>query len=447
MLRWSRTLAGSGARRLGKSQWTSQAEANRDIAHDYDQRAREKVTQLRGKHSPNELCENLEAIRKSFAATYLMPEVSWDGQSKLVRESTIDGITVEVRVLQVLPGVYSTLRIYRPPAAAGGRRPAFLVSGRAWRCRVASGLAEASPRVCQARIHRRSPRSLRPGRPDRYARWSEYHGCGAMAYLLTAGQSLLGVIMASHSVELSYLGSRSDVDASRVAVMGGSMGGTHTLWLTAIDRRVKAAVAVSARQLWIPAGTSACTAFATAWWEMYAVADGEIVCALISPRPLLVIYPDLEAPLSDEGSMLLSEGKINFMDKVAKSKYFLTAQQMASIYPFARAVYERQGAASRFQEIVVEGPHGDEQYRELAYGWLAHFLMGRLTASAMAEPQLSPLEDPVSARKECLAWPDGHRPSDFLGPTEYTKRVVSDRIHQLPKPPTSAEEAGRLVRL
>lgn len=127
MLRWSRTLAGSGARRLGKSQWTSQAEANRDIAHYYDQRAREKVTQLRGKHSPNELCENLEAIRKSFAATYLMPEVSWDGQSKLVRESTIDGITVEVRVLQVLPGVYSTLRIYRPPAAAGGRRPAFCI--------------------------------------------------------------------------------------------------------------------------------------------------------------------------------------------------------------------------------------------------------------------------------------------------------------------------------
>ena len=38
------------------------------------------------------------------------------------------------------------------------------------------------------------------------------------------------------------------MDASRVAVMGGSMGGTHTLWLTAIDRRVKAAVAVSAAQ-------------------------------------------------------------------------------------------------------------------------------------------------------------------------------------------------------
>ena len=238
--------------------------------------------------------------------------------------------------------------------------------------------------------------------------WSEYHGCGAMAYLLTAGQSLLGMIMASHSVELSYLASRSDVDASRVAVMGGSMGGTHTLWLTAIDERVKAAVAVSAAPAVDPCWNLRMHCLCDGMVGAYAVADGEIVRAWSPSRPLLVIYPDLEAPLSDEGSMLLNEGKLDFMDKAAKSKYFLTAQQMAAIYPFARAVYERQGAAGRFQELVVEGPHGDaRQYRELAYGWLAHFLMGRPTAGAMAEPRLSPLEDPVSARKRLMAWPDG----------------------------------------
>ena len=109
-----------------KAKWTSAAEANRDIAHYFDRRAREKVAQLREKYSPKEFCENVETIRKSFAATYLMPKVAWDGRSQLVHESTIDGIAVEVRVLRVLPGVYSTLRIYRPPAAGDSRRPAFL---------------------------------------------------------------------------------------------------------------------------------------------------------------------------------------------------------------------------------------------------------------------------------------------------------------------------------
>ena len=43
-----------------------------------------------------------------------------------------------------------------------------------------------------------------------------------------------------------------------------------------------------------------------------------------------------------------------------------------------------------------------------------------------------------------MAWPDGHRPSDFLGPTEYTKRSVSTLVARLPQPPASAEEAERL---
>ena len=64
----------------------------------------------------------------------------------------------------------------------------------------------------------------------------------------------------------------------------------------------------------------------------------------------------------------------------------------------------------------------------------------------MAEPWLSPRDDSVSARQSLMAWPDGRRPSDFLGPTEYTKRAVLILVTRLPKPPTSAEEAGRLAR-
>jgi hypothetical protein len=105
--------------------WRSAAEADRDIAHWFDRRAREEVGRLRQQHGAKQFIEDAEKIRKSLAATYLMPKTAWDGCAELVRESTIGGIAVEVRVLRVLPGVYSALRIYKP-AGGGGRRPALL---------------------------------------------------------------------------------------------------------------------------------------------------------------------------------------------------------------------------------------------------------------------------------------------------------------------------------
>ena len=96
------------------------------------------------------------------------------------------------------------------------------------------------------------------------------------------------------------------------------MGGTHTLWLTAIDKRVKAA-----------RGRVGCANRGSVLESPHALPlrqhGGGVRrsrrrdrARLVAPRPLLVIYPDLEAPLSDEGSMLLSEEKLDFMDKAAK---------------------------------------------------------------------------------------------------------------------------------
>jgi hypothetical protein len=169
-----------------QSKWHGAAEANFDIVHYFDRRAREKVRQLRERHSPKEFVENAGKIRKSLAATDPF------GQGELTDT---------------------------------------------------------------------------PG-------WNEYHGCGAMAYLLTTGQSLLGLIMASHAVELSYLGSRSDVDCGQLVMMGGSMGGTHALWLTAIDERIKAAVPVSAAPAVDPSWNLRMHCLCDSMVGAYRVADG-----------------------------------------------------------------------------------------------------------------------------------------------------------------------------
>jgi hypothetical protein len=418
-------------------------DADSRIARYFDRRAREKVAALRKRCSPASFVDEADRIRKALKATYLMPEAKWNGAARLIREAIIDGLAVEVRCLQVLPGVYSVLRIYRPPG--GGRHPAVLYlpghGDPAWEPAVQKRLLGFARQGYVAM----TTDPFGQGDLTDAPLWDEYHGCGAMAHLLTAGQSLLGIIMASHTVELSYLRSRADVNPEQLVVMGGSMGGTHALWLSAIDERVKGAVAISAAPVLDPGWNLAMHCLCDTMAGGYNVADGEIVRALIAPRPLLVIYPDLEAPMNDEGAMLLSEGKLDFMDKAAKSPYFLTEEQMGRIYPFAREVYALRGAADRFKEVVVVGPHGDaREYRELAYGWFAHFLMGRDVADPIPEDALSPMGDIAAAREAISAWPDGQRPDDFLGPTEYTKRATAALLGGLPEPPTSREEARRL---
>ena len=58
---------------------------------------------------------------------------------------------------------------------------------------------------------------------------------------LWRGRTLFGGMLADLSAALDYLCGRSDVDSSRIATFGISMGATHAYWLAALDTRIKAA--------------------------------------------------------------------------------------------------------------------------------------------------------------------------------------------------------------
>ena len=58
---------------------------------------------------------------------------------------------------------------------------------------------------------------------------------------LWRGQTLFGGMLADLSAALDYLCDRPDVDSSRIATFGISMGATHAYWLAALDQRIAAA--------------------------------------------------------------------------------------------------------------------------------------------------------------------------------------------------------------
>lgn len=67
----------------------------------------------------------------------------------------------------------------------------------------------------------------------------------ASKFNLWFGRSLWGMIVRDDLLALDYLCTRPEVDAARVGVTGISMGATRTWWLTALDDRPRAAVAVA----------------------------------------------------------------------------------------------------------------------------------------------------------------------------------------------------------
>lgn len=152
--------------------------------------------------------------------------------------------------------------------------------------------------------------------------------------LKTFGTSILAVEIYKIHRALDLLTARDDVDPQRIGMMGLSYGGCYTIYTTALEPRIKAAV-------------SSCYFNARenhAWsdWSYFNMlnefADPEIV-ALICPRPLMI-----EVGIRDE--LFTIDG----------------ARQAA---PAARAHYEHLGIADRFHFIEFDGGHefrGDTAY-------------------------------------------------------------------------------------
>jgi dienelactone hydrolase len=249
-----------------------------------------------------------------------------------------DGYVVDLLHYQSRPGLYVTANLYRPAAIpAGERLPAVLyVCGHGNRGRngVKTGY-QSSPiwfakhgYVCLiidtvqlseiAGIHHGTYRERR-------------------YWWVSRGYTPAGVECWNGIRGLDYLASRADVDPERIAVTGLSGGGASTVYLAAMDDRVKVAVPIS--------GWSDLTCY---------VADSTVnrhcdcmfvynaytwpwtqIAALIAPRPLLFINSDADALFPMDGNERISNRLERF--------------------------YSLFGAGDRFETLVSIGGHAYRQ--------------------------------------------------------------------------------------
>jgi len=159
----------------------------------------------------------------------------------------------------------------------------------------------------------------------------------ASKYELWMGRSLWAMMVRDDLMALDYLFSRPEIDSTRVAVTGISMGATRSWWLMALDERIKTGVAVDcltryeeliAEQKLKAHGIYY---FVPGFLKYF---DTEAVISLIAPRPILFMTGD-----QDDGSPVSGIKKI---EEAVQKVYNLNQASenfQSIIYPHTGHVY------------------------------------------------------------------------------------------------------------
>ncbi|MEO7298778.1 MAG: alpha/beta hydrolase family protein, partial [Verrucomicrobiota bacterium] len=404
----------------------------------YARRSQQKAVALHAKKPPAQFLELQSQLRSALEETFLMPPAARKPQATLLGAAAVDGIQVEKQLLKIRDGVYSPALIWRPMKDARARKsPAILMlpghGDPSWSPAVQSRCLSFAKRGYVVML-------VQPfGQAERgeKANSNEGHDTQATAFLLTVGQSMLGLIMSDHRAELDYLAARPDVDAQKLGVTGVSMGGTHSVWLAAIEPRIKAAVGVAVAPIYAPRigiyHHGQCDLMAGA----YNVADMGMIQSLCAPRALMTIYPDTNLLFTDEGARLFIEGRINV--DAALQKYAMNEAQLGEFHRYEHETYTLAQAPKNYRDVIVQGPHDyTPPMREIAAGWFARHLKNEGDGTTpLPEPALSPITDRAAAIAAFSFWPDGNRPPEILAPTQYVEREIKAAQAKLPPAPAS----------
>jgi len=148
------------------------------------------------------------------------------------------------------------------------------------------------------------------------------------------GRSLTGMWTWDLMRLIDYIETREDCDASRVACLGLSGGGAQTLWLSAMDDRVKCAISsgyfYGIKESLLKLPNCSCN-YIPGLWKAVDMGD---IAALIAPRPFMV----------ETGTEDWLNGEIGLDNVYSQIK-------------IAHSAYELLGAGDDLVHVVEEGDH------------------------------------------------------------------------------------------
>jgi pimeloyl-ACP methyl ester carboxylesterase len=352
-----------------------------------------------------------------------MPDLTGPLNARVTRTVEREGYRMEFLLYESHPGLKVTAVAYVP----NGNGPFPAVVGTAGH--AIEGKASTTYQHAWISFARRGFLVLAfdpPGQGERIEYWdpgkrASRIGFGTREHSMTGQQLLLtGSHIAQFMAQdarraIDYLGSRKDVDMTRVAVAGNSGGGTQAALLAAFEPRLAAIV-------------SSC--YMTSWEHMWQTPG---------PQDAEQVIPGFIGEGFDFADYAIAAAPRGFLVSSAVKDYFPIAGARQA-YAELQRLYALVGQPDRVAMVENNAPHGWEQpLREGAYRWLGTWLK---SPGPPAEAPLKP-EPPASmnvTKTGQLATSDGTRTVRAIHADE--ARALASR-----RKPASAEALRTLAGL
>jgi dienelactone hydrolase len=324
------------------------------------------------------------ALRKKLIRSWGgFPKDACSLEPRILGELKRDGYRVQKLTLQTRPGVLMTANAYIPDG--NGRRAAVLSVHGHWRkakqeAVVQSrciGLAKLGFFVLMVDAFGAGERGI--GKP-----LGEYHGEMVASTLWPSGLTLAGLQVYDNMRAVDYLQSRPEVNADQIGVTGASGGGNQTMYVGAIDDRLKCVVpvcSVGTYQAYL--GAACCMCEVTPSALSYTEEAG--VLSLVAPRGLMLVNATRDA----------------FQFSVGEAKKSLAG---------AQKVFRLYGKEDHARQAVFESNHDySRPMREAMYGWMTRHLKGEGDGEPISEPEIK-TEEAEALR----CFPGESRPDGFV---------------------------------
>lgn len=242
----------------------------------------------------------------------------------------------------------------------------------------------------------------------------EYHGSNLGASLMDIGETLLGNQLADNIRAVDLLCSLKYVDKNRIGATGASGGGNQTMWLAAMDERIKACVPVvnvGTFQSYIMGSNCVCELLPGG----LTFTEEAGVLALISPRALKI-----------------------FSGQQDRNKAFFPSEMLRS-FANVRPVYELYHQPEHISYRVFDTPHGYwPAMREDMLGWFRLYLKNEGDGSPIKEiPFMLLPED------QLMVFPKGQRSPLVKGTAAYCRQRGTEMAGRLKTLRTIDQEMKR----
>lgn len=328
-----------------------------------------------------------EVIKKTgFTINHQLPlNMKESGSIKM------DGYTVKNIIFQVQPDIYATANLYIPEG--DGPFPGVVVmSGHSINGRLGSTQALGYGLALNGYV----AISIDPwGAGERTTTYGtfEYHGANLGAALMNIGESLMGRQIIDNMRGVDLLCSLPFVDPEKIGATGASGGGNQTMWLAAMDDRVKAAVpvvSVGTFESYVMGNNCVCETLI----DGLTFTEESGILALVAPRALLI-----------------SNGL-----KDANTAFY--PSEMLRSYNNAMPVFEMYNANNKFSHLIFDGPHSyPMETREAMLHLFNRYLKGDPSASIADISRNDRLPE-----EKLMNFPAGQRDKSVISTAEYCRK-------------------------